>query len=303
MRSRLKSQSLDAPITPKMEHLRAVVALAEKLNYTAAGEQVGLTQTGMSRCIQRAERDAKAMLFTRNTSQRIDLTDAGRLYYENAKIAIAHGERAIRSGVESQEGAETILRIGKSPDVDPILIEILYSIHLPVYPELRFTVRSESSHDLAHSLLVADLDLALITQPGKNAKLTMTKLVETPLYAVLPGNHPASKMTSVKLSDLEKDRWVIFHRMTHPMLYDKVMGRAAEEGFHPKAVDHILYSDEAEPLLENSSIAILTKANALRLNNSRFVAKPLQEDSLCLDEWIAARADDCSRVVSEFVRA
>jgi hypothetical protein len=131
----------------------------------------------------------------------------------------------------------------------------------------------------------------------------MTKLVETPLYAVLPRNHPASEMKSVKLRDLEKDRWIMFHRRTHPVLFDNVMRRAAEEGFYPKALDHILYSDEAEPLLANKSVAILTKANALRLNGSRFVAKPLQEDSLCLDEWIAARADDGSRVVSEFVRA
>ena len=87
------------------------------------------------------------------------------------------------------------------------------------------------------------------------------------------------------------------------MLFDKVMRRAAEEGFYPKALDYILYSDEAEPLLANGSVAILPKANALRLSHNRFVAKPIQEEALCLDEWIAARADDSSRVVSEFVRA
>ncbi len=42
---------------------------------------------------------------------------------------------------------------------------------------------------------------------------------------------------------------------------------------------------------------------ALLTQGKRLVAKPLEEDSLCLDEWIAARVDDNSRLVSEFVRA
>jgi DNA-binding transcriptional LysR family regulator len=287
----------------KIRHLEAVKALAEEMNYTRAAERIGLTQSGMSRCIQSAEREAKAILFARNTSK-VELTDSGRSYYEHACISLAHGERAVRSAVEAREGAETLLRIGKSPDVDPILIKILYAILLPLFPTLRITLHSESSHDLAHSLLVADLDLALITQPGLNAKLTMTKLAETPLYVVLPRNHPASDMASVKLSDLQEDRWIIFHRKTHPVLYDKIMRRTDEEGFHPTALNHILYPDEAEPqLLANSSIAFLTKANALKLNSDRFVAKPLHDHSLCLDEWLAARADNRSRVISEFVRA
>ena len=287
----------------KIRHLEAVIALAEEMNYTRAAKRIGLTQSGMSRCIQSAEREAKAVLFARNTSK-VELTDSGRSYYEHACISLAHGERAVRSAVEAREGAETLLRIGKSPDVEPILIEILYAIRLPLFPALRITLHSESSHDLAHSLLVADLDLALITQPGRNAKLTMTKLAETPLYVVVPRNHPASNTASVKLRDLQEDRWIIFHRKTHPVLYDTIMRRTDEEGFHPKALNHILYADEAEPqLLANSGVAIVTKANALRLHSDRFVAKPLQEDSLYLGEWIAAHADNRSRVVSEFVRA
>ena len=50
-------------------------------------------------------------------------------------------------------------------------------------------------------------------------------------------------------------------------------------------------------------VAFLTMANAMKLNGARLVARPLDEETLCLDEWLAARADDSSKVVSEFVRA
>jgi hypothetical protein len=39
-------------------------------------------------------------------------------------------------------------------------------------------------------------------------------------------------------------------------------------------------------------VALLTKANALKLKVKRLVAKPLEEDALCLDEWISVRGDN-----------
>ena len=63
-----------------------------------------------------------------------------------------------------------------------------------------------------------------------------------------------------------------------------------DEHIHPKHIDRILYPDEAEHLLMASrGVALLTKASALKLDGKRLVAKPLEEDALCLDEWIAAR--------------
>jgi len=287
----------------KMRHLEAVIALAEEMHYGRAAKQVGLTQSGLSRCIQSAEREANASLFERNRSG-IELTDAGRSYVEHARISVAHGERAMRSANEARGGADTVLQVGKAPDVDPALVDILYSIRLPLFPTLDITVQSESSVNLAHDLLSADLDLALITDPTQNAKLTMTKLSETPLHVVLPREHVLSSKASLKLTDLRDERWIVFQKRTHPVLYERIMKRTQDGGFHPRSIDHILYPDEAEHLLlATPRVALLTKANALKLAGERLVAKPLDEELLCLEEWLAARAEDTSRLVSEFVRA
>jgi len=287
----------------KMRHLEAVIALAEEMHYGRAAKRVGLTQSGLSRCIQSAEREAGATLFDRNRSV-LELTDAGRSYVEHARISVAHGERAMRSAIETRGGADSVLQIGKAPDVDPALVDILYSIRLPLFPTLDITVQSESSSDLAHDLLSTDLDLALITDPTRNAKLTMTKLSETPLHVVIPRDHILSSKVSLKLTDLRDERWIVFQKRTHPVLYERIMKRTQDQGFHPRSIDHILYPDEAEPLLlATRRVALLTKANALKLAGERLVAKPLDEELLCLEEWLVARAEDNSRLISEFVRA
>jgi hypothetical protein len=107
-----------------------------------------------------------------------------------------------------------------------------------------------------------------------------------------------------KLADLRDERWIIYQQRTHPLLYERIMKLMRDENIHPKHIDRILYPDEAEHLLLASrGVALLTKANALKLDGKRLVARPLEEDALCLDEWIAARGDNNSRLVSEFVRA
>jgi len=122
----------------KMRHFEAVIALAEEMHYGRAAKRVGLTQSGLSRCIQSAEREAKATLFERNRT-RMELTDAGRTYVEHARVAVAFGERAMRSAKATRDGADIVLQLGKAPDVDPILVEILYSIRLPLYLCLQFS--------------------------------------------------------------------------------------------------------------------------------------------------------------------
>jgi DNA-binding transcriptional LysR family regulator len=287
----------------KTRHLEAVITLAEEMHFGRAAERVGLSQSGLSRCIQSAEREANTKLFERDRRS-IEITDAGRSYVEHARISLAHGERAIRSARETKDGAGHFLEIGKSPDVDPVLVEVLYSIRLPLYSDLEISIHSESSSDLARGLMSADLDVALITQPERNAKLTMTKLAETPLHIVLPREHSLAAKSAIKLADLRDERWIIYQQRTHPLLYERIIRLMRDEHIHPKHIDRILYPDEAEQLLmARRGVALLTKASALKLDGKRLVAKPLEEAALCLDEWIAARGDDNSRLVSEFVRA
>src|ERR1700722_18586063 len=98
----------------KMRHLEAVIALAEEMHYGRAAKRVGLTQSGLSRCIQSAEREAKSTLFERDRT-RMELTDAGRSYVEHARIAVAFGERAMSSAKAARDGADIVLQVGKAP--------------------------------------------------------------------------------------------------------------------------------------------------------------------------------------------
>lgn len=62
-------------------------------------------------------------------------------------------------------------------------------------------------------------------------------------------------------------------------------------------------AEEASHLIhKNGGVAFLTRAGALRVAHGGLVARELDELDLCLDVHMAARADNKSKLVSEFAR-
>jgi hypothetical protein len=82
------------------------------------------------------------------------------------------------------------------------------------------------------------------------------------------------------------------------------MQLAEERKVAPANIQHITTPEEAFPfVVDGSCIAFLVKAGALRLARNGVTVRPLNEVSLSLKTYLASRADNRSKVVSELVRA
>jgi DNA-binding transcriptional LysR family regulator len=283
--------------------LVAIVTLSEELNFTRAAKRLGITQSGLSRRVASLEKKYRITLFERDHANVI-LTEAGRVFVEEAKLSLMHDERAIEVAKAVTEGVESVLNIGRSPFADPFLTSALLSVHLPLYPNLHVHLHSGFAPELVHDLTVSKLDLALVANPGPNRKLTTTKVNESPLYVVLPEGSPLAAKNSVTLLDLSEDRWILFERKAHPDLYDSILRRAAEEEIVFRNGQKVLTAEEAAQLVdENLGVAFLTMPGALRIAERGAIVRPLEDKELQLQVCLASRADNRSKLVSEFVRA
>ncbi len=71
-----------------------------------------------------------------------------------------------------------------------------------------------------------------------------------------------------------------------------------------KETHHIVTEEEAVHLvLEHAGVAFMTKAVAMRNQQSGVVMKPLGEERLQIKTFLALRADESSQMVNEFARA
>jgi DNA-binding transcriptional LysR family regulator len=125
----------------------------------------------LTRNVAEVEKYLSVRLFERDR-RTVTVTDAGRVYVKNARLAILYGERACQAAQAAAQNADMVLNIGRSPYTDPFLISMLQSLQLPLFPELRIEFSSQHSCDLIHDLLTGGLDLAVATEPPKSRLLT-----------------------------------------------------------------------------------------------------------------------------------
>lgn len=288
---------------PEIRLLETVVVLAEELHFSRAAERLHIEQSTVSRRIDELEVELGYRLFERN-HQMVELTEAGRRFVEEARVALLHVERAVQNGRAASRDAEVILNVGRSPYTDPFLVTTLLSIQLPLFPQLKIELSQQFSCDLIREVLAGGLDMAIATEPPDAKRLTMVKVSESPFYIAMSKENELAYERSVTLDALAGRPWVIFERRMHPPVYDSVMRLAEERKVVPARVQHIMVPEDAFPFIaDDGGVAFVVKSGAIRIARDGITVRPLAEDSLMLKTYLASRAEEKSKVVSELVRA
>src|SRR4051794_28126594 len=95
----------------ELRHLRYFVAIAEERSFTRAAERLWVAQPGLSTQIRRLESELGVRLLERHT-RGVDLTEAGELFLERARTALAAADVARSTGRDVKEGLVGSLRLG-----------------------------------------------------------------------------------------------------------------------------------------------------------------------------------------------
>jgi DNA-binding transcriptional LysR family regulator len=99
----------------ELRHLRYFVAIAEERSFTRAAERLWVAQPGLSTQIRRLERELGVELFARHT-RGVDLTQAGEVFLERSRAALAAAETAAATAHDLEAGTVGSVRLGLSTE-------------------------------------------------------------------------------------------------------------------------------------------------------------------------------------------
>jgi DNA-binding transcriptional LysR family regulator len=158
--------------------------------------------------------------------------------------------------------------------------------------------------ELIEDLLAGVLDLVIANEPPESPLLTCVQVAEQPFYIAMSKRDELARYPAVSLDQMGGRRWILFERRLHPPLYDAIIHAATDRGIRPLSIQHVTAPEEAFPFVADSSaLAFVVKTGALLLARNGVTVRPLNESSLHMKTCLLCRADDDSKIASEFVRA
>jgi DNA-binding transcriptional LysR family regulator len=168
-----------ADMTPiDLNRIRLFVRVAEAGSFTAAAHVAGLPKSSVSRAVAALERDLAVQLIHR-TTRRLQLTEAGRAYYESVSRALSGIDEAAAAVTELQDAPRGPVRITAPADLGHWVLAPTLARFATRYPEVRIDVSlTQRVVDLVHE----GFDLAL-----RVGKLADSRLVARSVGVVRGG--------------------------------------------------------------------------------------------------------------------
>jgi len=183
----------------ELRHLRYFVAVAEEGSLTLAAEKrLHTAQPSLSRQMRDLEYEVGAQLMVRGT-RGIELTAAGRVFLDHARLALAQVETAREAARRAAEPTKPSFALGfltgQEMDWLPEAMRILHD----ELPNMQVTVSSQYSPNLADALMVGRLDVAFMRPEAEKPGLAYRLVTKEPLVVVLPSDHRlASRQASIR---------------------------------------------------------------------------------------------------------
>lgn len=283
--------------------LQSAIVLADELNFSRAASRLHLTQPGLTKQIQDLESQLGVILFERN-SQGVELTEPGRVFIEHAKLAVFHLERAVHLTRAAAKGAEVVVNFGSSPYVDPYIVSTMLSVRLSLFPTMRVHTHSHFSQELMRQVSSGELDIAIVAAAEENSRLNFLELERHPLFTLMRSEDAAARKRAVCLENFDDRVWVLFAKHVHPTMHDLILSRAETLGVKPSEIHSFTTAEEAAYLVaKHQGIAFLNRTSAWRVALNGLTMRPIDEPTLAVKITLITRADDRTRLTSEYVRS
>lgn len=214
----------------ELNQLRYAVAVAETGNFTRASERSHVSQPSLSQQILNLEKEVGHKLFHR-LGRKAVLTEAGATFLERARRILFEVENAAKE-LSDHPSLDRRITVGAVPTIMPYLLAPLIAECRVKYPNLLVHAREDFRPALVRSVVEGELDLAVITLPLKDPRLSIEPLLTEPLLLVVGQNHPFASRREIDIVDLAEETFVTMGDSS--TLATQIRGFFGDHNFVPK---------------------------------------------------------------------
>jgi DNA-binding transcriptional LysR family regulator len=287
----------------ELRHLRYFIAVAEELHFGRAAQALGISQPPLSQQIQALEHEVGARLFER-TNRRVELSQAGRLFLDEARLVLAQVDKAADVARRAQLGQLGELKIGftSSAPFNSSIPQAIFAFR-QAFPAVHLALQEMSSKEVAESLVDESVQVGIMRPLPLPESLVAVELFREPLVAIIRADHPLAvgSEKGLQLSALAAEPFVFFPRSYGSGLYAQLLNLAREAGFSPMITQEAGEAMTIIGLVAAGLGVTVLPASYQRMRIDGVVYRTLLDADANTAVWLVQRRDQHSPMAKAFV--
>ncbi|WP_257828942.1 LysR family transcriptional regulator [Burkholderia glumae] len=266
----------------ELRALRYFIEVVRQQSFTAAAEQMFVTQPTISKMVKALEDEIGSPLLLRDSRQMV-LTDAGRIVFQR-------GQDVLAAQAQLQAELDDLAELGRGeltigiPPLGAAAFTPAIAMFRHRYPNIELKLFEEGARTIEAALARGELELGGVLEPVDPAVFEVLRMVHAPLWLVSRRGARWDGEGSVPLADLAEEPFVFYAESL--ALHQAVRDACAKAGFTPSIVSRSGHWDFMAALVHAGvGIALLPAPYCRRLDPAQFSCRPIVEPEI---EWSIA---------------
>jgi len=247
----------------ELRHLRYFVGAAEEENVCRAALKLHVSQPAVSCRIHDLEEELGFLLFTR-TGKSVRLTEAGRVFLDEARAVLRRAEEAVKTARAVATGGRAELHVGYAPSLTARFLPRTLRAFQAWSPGARVKLHDLSTEEMLAGLREGKLQIAFVVrQPALLRGLHFEGLARDGFRLAVAPQHPLAGRLVVTLAKVAREPLLTYSRKDYPDAQKHLEAMFAAIKRKPRIAEEL---DSASSLIAaveaGNGVAIVTKSLA-----------------------------------------
>ena len=219
--------------------LRAFLAVSDLGSFRAAAEILHISQSALSRRVDKLEAALGVQLFIRNT-RKIELTTTGRTFIHKARIVMLELEGALLGMQDIAGRLSGEVTLACVPSAVGYFLPSVFDAYHQRYPGIRIRVLDESSSDVLLAVTRGDADFGVTYIGTQEADIHFQPLIEEAFVLACPSSHPLANRKTVTWKDISQYSYIALAQGSgNRFLIDQALAQSQERPRWYCEVNHV----------------------------------------------------------------
>ena len=188
--------------------VQAFVAIAELGGFGRAARQLHITQTALTRRLQKLEAYLGLQLVER-TTRRVELSSVGREFLPQARGIVQEMTRAVERLKDISSHGRGHFTLACVPSMTSHVLPDVIRRYAQRHPDNRIRLLDASSHEVREAVLNGQAEMGIAVQGERHPDLQELVLFEDPLAFICRSPHPLQDRRSVSWSDMRETDLIV----------------------------------------------------------------------------------------------